>query len=46
MDEASFQQHRDCIAANPVKAGLVASPEQFPHCYAYLARKKAAAEAY
>lgn len=38
----SFLQHREYIAANPVKAGLVDSPEQFPHCFTFLARKKAA----
>ena len=38
----SFRQHRDYIAANPVNAGLVDSPEKFPYCFAYLAKKKAA----
>jgi putative transposase len=38
----SFFKHREYIAANPVKAGLVDSPEKFPHCFSYLARKKAA----
>jgi putative transposase len=41
-DERSFQQHRDYIAQNPVKAGLVHSPEEFPYCYSYLAKRKAA----
>jgi putative transposase len=38
----SFLQHREYIAANPVEAGLVDSPEEFPYCFSYLARKKAA----
>jgi hypothetical protein len=27
---------------NPVKAGLVDSPEQYPYCFEFLANKKAA----
>jgi putative transposase len=38
----SFLQHREYIAENPVKAGLVDSPEKFPFCFSYLAKKKAA----
>jgi len=30
------------IAENPVRAGLVDSPEKFPCCFTYLAKKKAA----
>jgi len=41
-DEPSFLQHREYIAANPVKAGLVDSPEQYPYCFSYLAARKAA----
>ncbi len=41
-DQRSFLQHREYIAANPVEAGLVDSPEEFPHCFSYLARRKAA----
>jgi putative transposase len=41
-DRVSFLQHRDYIAANPVKAGLVDSPEAFPYCFTYLAKRKAA----
>jgi putative transposase len=37
----SFVQHREYIATNPVKAGLVDSPEKFPYCFTYLARRKA-----
>jgi len=42
-NKGSYQQHRTYIAANPVKAGLADSPDQFPHCYLYLANRKAAA---
>ena len=38
----SFLQHREYIAQNPMKAGLVDSPEKFPYCFTYLARQKAA----
>jgi hypothetical protein len=38
----SFIKHREYIAANPVKAGLVERPEEFPYGFTYLARRKAA----
>ena len=38
----SYLQHREYIAGNPVKAGLVDSAEKFPYCFEYLARRKAA----
>jgi len=42
----SFLQHREYLAQNPVKAGLVSSPDEYPYCYSYLARRKhAGAEA-
>ncbi len=41
-DRQSFLQHREYIAENPVRAGLVDSPEKFPYCFAYLAKRKAA----
>jgi putative transposase len=41
-DRESFLQHRKYIAENPVKAGLVDSPEKFPYCFTYLAQRKAA----
>jgi putative transposase len=41
-DEQSLQRHREYIAQNPVKAGLVDSPDQYPFCYAFLVKKKAA----
>ena len=41
-DRESFLQHREYIAQNPVKAGLVDSPEEFPYCHTFLARRKSA----
>jgi putative transposase len=41
-DRQSFLRHREYIAANPVKAGLVDSPEEYIYCFGYLAKKKAA----
>jgi len=41
-DRPSFLQHRSYMAENPVKAGLAKSADEFPFCYAYLARRKAA----
>lgn len=41
-DRESFLRHRDYIAQNPVKRGLVNSPEEFPYCFAYLTKQKAA----
>ncbi len=41
-DRESFVRHRDYIAQNPVKRGLVNSAEEFPYCFTYLARRKAA----
>ena len=40
-DGPSFVRHREYIAANPVKAGLADSPEAYPYCFRYLAKKKA-----
>ncbi len=37
----SIAGFREYIAQNPVKAGLAESPEQYPYCYGYLAKKKA-----
>ena len=36
----SFLRHQEYIAENPVKSGLVDSPEEFPYSYTYLARRK------
>ena len=41
-DRQSLLQYRDYIAQNPVKAGLVDSPEKFPYCFTYLAKRKPA----
>jgi len=41
-DRESFLRHREYIAQNPVRKGLVNSPEEFPFCFAYLAKRKAA----
>jgi len=40
-DRQSFMKHREYIAINPVKAGLVDLPEEYPYCFLYLAREKA-----
>jgi putative transposase len=40
LGEGSLAQHRAYIANNPVKAGLVDSPEKYPFCFESLARKK------
>jgi putative transposase len=39
-DQRSRQMHHEYIARNPVKAGLVESPEMFPYCFTYLSRQK------
>ena len=41
LGSRSFNEHRAYIASNPVKAGLVDSPEDYKFCFASLARKKA-----
>ena len=41
VDRQSFLKHREYIAANPVKAGLVDSPEAHPYSFSYLAKRKA-----
>lgn len=40
LDQQSFQQHRDYIGNNPVKAGLANRPDEYPFGTAYLKRKK------
>ena len=40
LDDQSFQQHRDYIENNPVKAGLANSPEEYPFGTAYLKKQK------
>jgi putative transposase len=39
-DRESWSHYREYIGQNPVKAGLVPSPEQYPYSYTYLARRK------
>jgi putative transposase len=47
VDELSFQQHREYLYNNPVKAGLVNSTEEYPFGSVYLKeRKRAGAEAH
>ncbi|MBZ5503916.1 MAG: transposase [Acidobacteriia bacterium] len=40
LDRKSFLSHRDYIEQNPVKAGLVDSPEKFPFSSAYFKQQK------
>jgi len=41
MDAQGMEKSRDYIAANPVKAGLVGSADDYPFCFSYLATRKA-----
>lgn len=41
MNRESYNNHREYIAQNPVKAGLVASADEFPFCFLHLAKRKA-----
>ena len=40
VDERNFQQHREYIGNNPVKRGLVNSPEEYPFGSISLKKKK------
>ncbi len=40
LNKKDFEAHRAYIAENPIKAGLVASTEEYPFCFCSLARKK------
>jgi putative transposase len=42
VDEQSFEQHREHIENNPVKAGLARAPEEFKFGSVYLKRRKRA----
>jgi len=33
LGKESYEKHRAYIAMNPVKAGLIESPEQYPYCF-------------
>ncbi len=41
-ERASFLQHRAYIAQNPIAEGLASSADEFPYCYSYLVKQKAA----
>ncbi len=41
-DQESFARHREYIAQNPVRRGLVDTPGEFPFCFNYLTRCNAA----
>jgi putative transposase len=41
-DERSLAQHKAYIAANPVTAGFANAAGEYPFCYAFLAKQKAA----
>ncbi len=40
LDDQSFQQHREYIENNPVKAGLAIRPDEYPFGTAYLKKQK------
>ena len=40
LNKQNFEAHRAYIAANPVKAGLASTAEEYPFCFCSLARKK------
>jgi putative transposase len=40
LDDKSFQQHREYIENNPVKAGLAMRPDEYPFGTAYLKKQK------
>jgi putative transposase len=40
LDDKSFQQHREYIENNPVKAGLANRPDEYPYGTAYLKKQK------
>jgi putative transposase len=42
LHRESYDQHREYIAQNPVREGLVDSPEKFPYCFTYMAEQKRA----
>ena len=42
VDERSFQQHREYIESNPVRAGLANSVDEYPYGSVYLKKRKLA----
>jgi putative transposase len=43
LDDQSFQEHREYIENNPVKAGLAMRPDEYPFGTAYLKKQEHAA---
>lgn len=41
-DRVSFLRHQQYIAQNPIKKGLADAVDEFPYCFANLARRKVA----
>ncbi|MGC1461348.1 MAG: transposase, partial [Terracidiphilus sp.] len=41
LGDESLKKYRAYIAINPVKAGLVDTPEKYPYCFDSLTKKKA-----
>jgi putative transposase len=39
-DREAFERCRRYIAQNPVKAGLARTPEEYPYCFAHLAKRE------
>jgi putative transposase len=46
MNRESLLKHKEYIAMNPVKAGLVDSPEKYPFCFEFLAQQKLGSQNY
>jgi REP-associated tyrosine transposase len=42
FDRESYLKYKSYIEQNPVEAGMVQSPEEYPYCSLYLRRQKAA----
>jgi putative transposase len=43
LNEHSFQEHRDYIDANPVRAGIANRPDEYPYGSAFLRKQEQAA---
>ena len=41
-DRENFLRHREYIAKNPVEDGLIREGEEFPYCFTFVAKRKAA----
>jgi len=44
MNREGFEKHREYIAQNPVKERLAATPDEYPFCFRYLAKRRAEAK--